>query len=765
MKIGEKIFFKILLLCMAAFIISGCATPEEEKAAHFDRGMEHVAAENFNAAIIEFRNAIQIDPKFAEARYQLGLVFLKIEDARAAFRELERAATLDPTNLDALLKLGEIYLLVQQPEESRQQVETILATDPEYSEALSLLANLELAANNLKKADAAIKQAIAVNPALDRFHIVQARVYSVQGRVVAAERSFKKALGLNPDNINNHRALLGFYLRLAQEDNAKETLKNMIAAFPELAQPHLDLATFYSAKGQMDDAEKSMQTAISIEPDNYVIYMQLGALYRRQGKFEQAHEMYQEALVRTDRPNDVQATIADIFYETRKFDLAKKEIEQIFADNSRHPQAMMVHAKLLLHDGQNQEVVTITDELLQGFPRLGEAWYYNALALKNIGNIRLSEQAAEQAVKYMPYDSNAHALLAHHLLLKREFTEAQQRAGIALRLNPGNFRAAIILGKGLLHNREVDRALQLFVEMDKIVPDNLEILHNKSITLIAADKIPEASEVLEQVLVLEPTFTPALATLTAIHMQQRNPDTAIKRVRAQLLKVPDNPDYLLLLSGLLYNNNLREEALIFLRQAQEIVPEAPRTYLLIARILLDMDKKDNAITEYRTLLMKNNNLPTVHMSLGTLLEQSGDYAGAMKSYREVLELDPQFAPAANNLAWLLTKTEAADLGEALRLAMIAKAAAPDNPYITDTLGFVHYKRGSYRLALTQFTLASEKLPDKPILRYHLALALVGDGQIAQAIKELEKVLKSKQTFSERQEAAELLRSLQGGLKK
>ena len=51
-------------------------------------------------------------------------------------------------------------------------------------------------------------------------------------------------------------------------------------------------------------------------------------------------------------------------------------------------------------------------------------------------------------------------------------------------------------------------------------------------------------------------------------------------------------------------------------------------------------------------------------------------------------------------------------------------ALPTQPNVADTLGWVHYKRKSFPLAITQFKQALESSPDDPNIRYHLALAVV-----------------------------------------
>ena len=94
-----------------------------------------------------------------------------------------------------------------------------------------------------------------------------------------------------------------------------------------------------------------------------------------------------------------------------------------------------------------------------------------------------------------------------------------------------------------------------------------------------------------------------------------------------------------------------------------------------------------------------------------LQEQKGNKAKAREHYKKALDLDPEFGAAANNLAWLMAEEEGGDLGEAMRLALVAKEQYPDDPYIADTLGWIHYKRQSYGLALSQFVQAATGLPE------------------------------------------------------
>ncbi len=121
-----------------------------------------------------------------------------------------------------------------------------------------------------------------------------------------------------------------------------------------------------------------------------------------------------------------------------------------------------------------------------------------------------------------------------------------------------------------------------------------------------------------------------------------------------------------------------------------------------------------------------------------------------------MKTKPDFAPAANNLAWLVANSKEPDLGEALRLAMIAKKMLPDNPNISDTLGWVHYQRNSPSLAKSQFEHALTVNPDNPTIRYHLALSQDMAKKPQQAINSLKEAIASSVPFPEKEQAKTML---------
>ena len=146
------------------------------------------------------------------------------------------------------------------------------------------------------------------------------------------------------------------------------------------------------------------------------------------------------------------------------------------------------------------------------------------------------------------------------------------------------------------------------------------------------------------------------------------------------------------------------------------------------------------------------------MTLGIVYESKGDIAKAQQAYEKLLMLNPRFAPAANNLA-ILYSEHGGDKEKALELAQRAKEVAPDDPHVSDTLGWILYKRGVYQRAANLLKDSAKKLPDQPNIQYHLGLASLKAGDVEEARKALTAAVNSPTDFAGKDEARRALAEL------
>ncbi len=749
-------FVIFIFIIFFSFNIAGCSDSSQKREKHYARALEYVKNDDEKAAILELRNAIQVDPMFADARYQLGLLYLKTGNPKAAFGELQRTVSLDPENLDAGVKVAEFHLLSKQIDESRKYVDQVLTVDPNYPDGLALLANLELIEGNFTKAQEAIDKALVEAPENDKFYNIKGRILIARDKLDESEKMFQRAIELNPDNFTNYRTMLMLHEQRQDEKAIQKLLDTMLVQFPDNHQLQLMLADVYQKKGMLDEAENALLKLIEIDQESIPFRLMLVEFYKRYQLFDKAEEALKSSL--DDFPEDLelQVALAELSFDLQKIDQARSIMENILATNPANGGANLLKARFLIRDGKNSEAISIITPLMNDYPKWAEPFYYSALTQLRLDNIELAQKSIKQAIQNNPNNDRYHALAAQIHLTKGNSSDAAREAATALRINRQNSIAVKILAKSFVQAKEFDNAIEFIGKLnEEAVAGDAELLGSLALAYLGKDEKEKAKEIFSELIKLDPDNSKALAFLTALTVGQ---DVA-KGIDFVKSKIAENETagHYILLGDLLSENKQFDEALQAYQKVQELAPELPQGYILSARLLSHLGKIDETIAEYEELLQTDPDSIAGIMGLATAFEIKGNRDEAMKRYAQALNLQPNLPAAANNLAWLLASKEGSDLGEALRLAMQAKQALPDQPHIADTLGWVHYKRKSYSLAISQFRQALENRPNDPVIQYHLALALYGNDEKQQAIKSLEKALEENSSFEDRDEAENLLK--------
>lgn len=754
----KKRILSLFTILFCLFFILSCSSPEEKKERHYLKALEYIKQDDKKAAIIELRNAIQIDAAYADARYQLGLLYLDEGDPKSAFSELLRVADLDHTNLDANLKAAEFYLISRRKKECRKLVERILQNDPNFVDGLALLANLELIEGNFDAGMEAINKIGSAVETSDRLLNIKGRIYAAQQKWTDAESTFRKAIEVNNENFNNYQILLAIFQSREEIDKAKTLLDQMVVKFPNDPKVHLLLANLFRSQNAMEQAEAELLKVIVVAPETVQYRLILADFYNEISSRDKAESALKQAITAIPNDPDIEATLATLYFEQSQFLESHDLMEKIIAAKPDHKGAKLLQVRFMLKDRKNRESIQALGKFNRDFPKWPDPFFYLGLAHFNLGEIELAHKAAAQAIQINNNNDRYHTLMAQILQMQGDFDSSKKEASIALKLNPKNFQAALILSRSLLGSKEFDNAIKLLTDMKKQLPDNPEIMSNLALAYLGARNRENAEKTLTELLKISPDNNRALSLLTALKFQNDLPGSEAF-VRKHINISPDSSGFYLLLGDILARQQKNEKALIAFERAQELEPENMQAYVDAGRLLVKMGKKDEAMAKYRAMVEQQPDSIVAHMGIATLLEAEGRNEEAMEQYKKILAIRGDYAPAANNLAWQIASTPNGDLGEALRLAMLAKQAFPEEAHIADTLGLIHYKRKSYSLAIPQFEMALNSRPDDPTISYHLALALVDNDEKNKAIKVLENILENGEEFAEKKTATELLTEL------
>src|SRR5262245_20050865 len=135
---SQSLIFSLTIALAAA---TGCSSPEMQKRRHFERGNAYAAAKRDQFAVVEYANAVRLDPKFGEARLKLAETYERMNNLRAAAPEFIRAADALPDNRDVQIKATRILLLGGRFEDAKARATRLLTKNPKDVDALLLRAN------------------------------------------------------------------------------------------------------------------------------------------------------------------------------------------------------------------------------------------------------------------------------------------------------------------------------------------------------------------------------------------------------------------------------------------------------------------------------------------------------------------------------------------------------------------------------------------------------------------------------------------------
>ena len=187
------------------------------------------------------------------------------------------------------------------------------------------------------------------------------------------------------------------------------------------------------------------------------------------------------------------------------------------------------------------------------------------------------------------------------------------------------------------------------------------------------------------------------------------------------------------------NNRDFAQATAVLEAAVKQHPNLLDAYFLLGNAYVAQQQLPAARARYEELLQHDPKAVGSYLMLGIIDEVDGKNDDAAVRYKQALDIDPNAAVAANNLAWHYAEREG-KLDSALELARRAKALLPDDPHVSDTLGWVLYKRGLYAAAIEQLNDGAAKLPDNAVAHYHLGMAYLRNGDTEKARAELKSAL-------------------------
>jgi tetratricopeptide (TPR) repeat protein len=189
---------------------------------HFERAMVLLRRRwETTAARQNLRRALELDPKFAEARAFLGFVDLlqldsgESNDAGLLYRaeeELRRALDDDPQLVRGHAALGAAYLYLQRRNLAKAELDKALALAPDELTSVQWLGHYYLLTGDYAAARAAFEKNLKRDPLFLPSRTRLAGVHRVEGGSQLALQELQKVLDQDPQNIPALREMARIYV-------------------------------------------------------------------------------------------------------------------------------------------------------------------------------------------------------------------------------------------------------------------------------------------------------------------------------------------------------------------------------------------------------------------------------------------------------------------------------------------------------------------------------------------------------------------------
>jgi len=710
-------------------MLVACATPQTRQARFLERGKRLLASRDYERAVLEFRNALQVNPRSAEPYFEIGLVRLQQGRHADALSQFQQAVALNSKHAAARMKSAELMAFsehMKSVEEARQQLTVLSQENPTDSGVLDALAVVEARMGQVDDAMAHLDRSLAQSPGRVASAIALARLKAGRKDIAGAEKVLLDS-----------------------------TVKN-----PRSANAHLALAQFYLSQNRLSEAEARTRTALEIEPENGPALVALAVLELRANNKGAAERTY--ARLSALDGKEYKPLHAIYLFREGHFDAALTEFETL-ANRDREDRAArsrLIAAYLAL--GKVAEAEKRVSAALEMHPKDSDALFQRAQISLRARRYASAESDLHQVLTQSPDSAHVHFALAR--VYAATGAHGRQRAELQEALNRNsNFLAArLALADALLAANAGKTALEIIEAAPRAQRGLAPAVASRNWALLATGDRARARQGVDQGLATAraPEFLLQDAILKNLAKDQAGARTSLEEA---LTTNPGDVRCLRLLTETLHAMNRGAEAEKHLRAAAESHRQSAPVQHLLGEWLLARARypearaafaagaaADSAYIDAQLGMadtdLRAGNLAGARQTLEAILNahgednrarfllaglelRTGNQSGAVAQYRAILAVDSSNVAALNNLAYY----SAADNPDtAIKYAQQAAELAPFDASVQDTLGWIYYRKGVFPSAVRHLQTAVGK-EATPLRKYHLGMAYlkVGEHRLAQ----------------------------------
>lgn len=236
--------------------------------AHHNQGMALAAAGQLDEAEAAYRQALVLNPAYAEVHYELGIVLTRKGETDAAVAEFQKVLQLDRRHVRANYNLGVLLLNRGDLRQAVALFETALERAPRRADTHSNLGSALVMSGQRKAAIKHFRQALDINPNLTEAHSNLAGALAAEGDSKGALAHYRQALTLQPDSPAAHFNLGTFLEDQQQLNEAVAEYRAALRLDPRAGNVWNNLGVALAKQNQMPEALRAFRHAVELAPED-----------------------------------------------------------------------------------------------------------------------------------------------------------------------------------------------------------------------------------------------------------------------------------------------------------------------------------------------------------------------------------------------------------------------------------------------------------------------------------------------------------------
>jgi len=652
------------LTCAVAAFKHALRLEPKSAEAHFDLGLVRQSQEMPDEAISEFRLALQYDPRLLQARCALGS---SLTDPAEAESEFSKALAVNPQLVCALDGMAQVLMKEGRYDAAMDSWRQALRVQPDAPDLQLALATATYKAAKTRQANglpaldgAGVADAIRLLTDLLKSHPDMTAAYFTLGNIYANERrdreaadEYKEVIRRNPSDLAALAAQVKALIDASAYAEALAPAREYVRREPNEPSAHVMLGTVYQQLGDYAKAEPELELGAARAPDDFEARYQFGLVLARMGKPDQALPQLQKAVALKPGDRSAQFQLVAVLRSLGQTQQATQIVEQLRKEQGEeflNSQLVSEGTKAndLLQSGKPAEAAQIYRHMLEESPDNAWTAYNLALALEAMHDTKGAEDALRKAIAINPKLANIRAELGALELAEGDLQSAQKSLESALDLAPelvearGNL-AMLYARKGDLVSAE--RLLRQALEDN---PKYKEGHLNLGLILAQQNRKSDAEKELDKAVALAPKDPATLSTVGKAKVQLGKVSEGVALLRQVVDLAPDlAAAHLDLAFALAASYNL-PAALVQTSEAVRLAPQSGAAHFYRGRVLYDLGRGTEAQAEFETACRLDAQIPGPRYFLALIDKQQGKYELAANLLEQTVKLQP-----GNVRAWYM----------------------------------------------------------------------------------------------------------------